>query len=95
MAGMVQQEDFIMGRLKNKVANPQFNRPAIDSTKTNREWKNVAVKDLLVEDIVAGMGLVNYVFQTCGEDYYLNAGENNEAFFNPDHLVYAFVRKEN
>jgi hypothetical protein len=33
--------------------------------------------------------------QTCGEEYYIQAGQDNELFLGPETTVLAFVRKDN
>lgn len=83
-----------MGRLKSKAPNPKFTKPSIDSTVVDRAWKNVEAQDLKIGDLIAGMGLINQIHRTCDEKFYVSAGESNEAFYSPDKVVLAFVRKD-
>jgi len=84
-----------MGQFKTRKPRVDLSRPVIDlGNKNSREWRNVEVKDLQSGDIVADMGIVHVITQTCGSDYYFRAGEGEqEYFFAPDHVVFAFVRK--
>lgn len=85
-----------MGRLKNKKANPTFTRPTIDLGNSGvREWKDVKVVELAEGDIIAQSGTVKLIMQTCGEEYYIQAGQDNELFLGPETTVLAFVRKDN
>lgn len=82
-----------MGQFKAKAPRTGFTRPSTDATKVDRHWKTVKIKDLEVNDIVAGMGIVKLVFQTCGAEYYLEAGDSVDQEFDPDTEVLAFVKK--
>ena len=88
------QEDLV-GQFKTRKPKIDLSRPSIDlDTKATREWRHVPVKDLQSGDIVADIGLVHVITQTCGSDYYFRAGEGErEYFFSADYEVFAFVRK--
>lgn len=83
-----------MGRFKNKKPRTGFSRPqSVMSSDVQREWKSVQVKDLQIDDIVAGMGVVVFCAETCDGEWYVQAGESTDDFFSPDKSVLAFVRK--
>lgn len=85
-----------MGRLKNKKANPSFTRPTISLGNGGvREWREVKVIELVEGDIIAQSGTVKLIMRTCGEEYYIQAGQDNELFLGPEIIVLAFVRKDN
>lgn len=85
-----------MGKLKNKKANPTFARPTISLGNGGvREWREVKVVELAEGDIIAQAGTIKLIMQTCGEEYYIQAGQDNELFLSPEITVLAFVRKDN
>lgn len=86
-----------MGKFKTKAPKTGYIRPISAMTETpGREWRRVAVQDVQVGDIIAGMGVVKTIFQTCRSDeYYLEAGESVEGSFDATKEVFAFVRKVN
>lgn len=82
-----------MGKLKNKAPRTGYTAPSIEITHHNRQWLHIPVSSLKEGDIVANMGLIKLVMQTCGEEYYIQAGEGEKEYFlAPDHEVYAFIQ---
>ena len=85
-----------MAGFKSKKPKIDLSRPVSSmGSEHNREWRTVTIAELKLNDLVAGMGLVKGIFETCGENYYLIAGENTDQEFDPDMQVLAFVRKDN
>ena len=84
-----------MGKFKSKKAAPTYNRPTATGGAVTRAWKTVAIKDLQVGDIVAGLGIINLIQPTCCDDYYVEAGESHQDSHAASEQVYAFVKKEN
>lgn len=83
-----------MGKFKNKKPRTGFNRPQANlGSDVKREWKNTKVRDLQVDDIIAGMGVVKTSVETCDGQWYIEAGESTDDFFDPEMGLLAFVRK--
>jgi hypothetical protein len=83
-----------MGRFKNKKPRTGFSRPqSTISSGEKRIWKNTKVKDLQKDDIIAGMGVVKQIFESCDGTWYIEAGESTADCFDPDLGFLAFVRK--
>lgn len=84
-----------MGKLKNRAAKTGFTRPTATVGNENaREWRDTRVSDLSEGDIIAQKGRIELITPTCGVEFYIQAGEDNELFLDPDSTVLAFVRKD-
>lgn len=85
---------------KNKRVKPNLNRPSVDLDRTGvtRQWRTVAVQDLVPGDIVSGRGQVVSSQPTCRDtEVALEVGvpDSKIYFMNYGDQVFAFVKKEN
>lgn len=93
------QELTMPAGFKNKRVKPNLDRPSVDLDRTGvtREWRNVAVQDLVAGDIVSGMGQVVSTQPTCKDtEIVLEVGvpDSKIHFMNYGDVFFAFVKKE-
>lgn len=85
-----------MAQFKNRKPKTGYSRPqATAGQEVTRHWQNTKVRDLQENDIIAGMGVVKTIFESCDGTWYIEAGEATEDFFEADLGLLAFVKKGN
>jgi len=88
-----------MAGFKSRRTRPDGSRPSVDwdRTHSDREWRDIEAQYLDKDDIVAGMGVILYVGETCRDEVAIEAGkpESKDYFLGKTEIVKAFVKKEN
>lgn len=85
-----------MGKFKSKKPKLGYSAPtAIMNTEHNKEWRQALPSELSVGDILAGLGIVKGVFESCDGTWYIEAGDSTEDFFAAHIELKAFTRKAN
>ena len=88
----------LMAGFKAKAPRTGFSRPrSLGGQKVDREWREVYAKDLEVDDIVAGLGVVTQVDRKIRPFVSVVAGVPEPRTHNLYGLdtVKAFIKKEN
>lgn len=83
-----------MGSFKSKKPRLGYTAPtAVVNTAHNKEWRDAIPSELSVGDIVADLGAISAIFESCDGMWYIQAGDSTEDFFAAHVELKAFTRK--